>query len=92
MFDQNLLRSLFSLAETDTMDAGEHVTDHNLNTCSLKEECFSVGCAVKNQITVAFGEGIFEAITSSQTWTQETWEIETGRLRVDCTTHNERSV
>ena len=74
------------------MDAGEHVTDHNLNTYSLKEKCFSVGCAVKNQIIVAFGEDVFEAITSSQTWTQETWEIETGRLRVDYTTHNERSV
>ena len=92
IFDQNLFRSLFSLAETDTMDAGEHVTDHNLNTYSLKEKCFSVGCAVKNQIIVAFGEDVFEAITSSQTWTQETWEIETGRLRVDYTTHNERSV
>jgi hypothetical protein len=42
-----------------------------------------VGCAVKNQIAVAFGEDVFEAITSSQAWSQETGEIETKCLKVD---------
>ncbi|OQD95774.1 hypothetical protein PENVUL_c104G03253 [Penicillium vulpinum] len=67
MFDQNSLRTLFGCAETDTMAA----------------ERFSVGCAVKNQIAVAFGEDVFEAITSSQAWSQETGEIETKYLKVD---------
>ncbi|KAJ6168020.1 hypothetical protein N7497_000863 [Penicillium chrysogenum] len=41
----------------------------------------AVGCAVKNQIAVAFGEDVFEAITSSQAWSQETGEIETKCLK-----------
>lgn len=48
-----------------------------------RRDSFSVGCAVKNQIAVVFGDDVFEAITSSQTWSQETGEIETRCLKVD---------
>ncbi|KAK1138877.1 hypothetical protein N8T08_001704 [Aspergillus melleus] len=49
----------------------------------MAAERFSVDCAVKNQIAVAFGDDVFEAITSSQTWSQETGEIETGCVKAD---------
>lgn len=38
---------------------------------------------MKNQITVAFGDDVFEAITSSEAWSLETGEIETRCLKVD---------
>ncbi|KJZ70986.1 hypothetical protein HIM_09641 [Hirsutella minnesotensis 3608] len=66
-FDQNLLRSLFGWGGTDAIDA-EH---------------FSVRCAVKNQIAPAFGVDVFEAVTSSHKWGQDTGEIETRCLGVD---------
>ncbi|GFF64886.1 hypothetical protein IFM60648_01418 [Aspergillus lentulus] len=65
MFDQTILRTLFGCAESDTMAAGS----------------FSVGCAIKNQIAVEYGDDVFEAITSSRTWSQETGEIETRCLK-----------
>lgn len=34
-------------------------------------------CAIESQIAVAFGDNVFEAITSSQAWSQEIGEIET---------------
>ncbi|CAI7626058.1 unnamed protein product [Penicillium pancosmium] len=40
-------------------------------------DTMAAGCAVKNQVAVAFGDDVFEAITSSQAWKQETGEIET---------------
>lgn len=66
-FDQNLLQVLFGWAGTAAIDA-EH---------------FSVGCAVKNQIATVFGIDVFEAVTSSHAWSQDTGEIETRCLKVD---------
>lgn len=38
---------------------------------------------MKNQIAAAFGDDVFEVITSSLEWRQDTWEIETRCLKVD---------
>jgi hypothetical protein len=46
-------------------------------------EPFSVGCAVKNQIALVFGEDVFEAVAASNMWSQGTGEIETKCLKVD---------
>lgn len=42
-----------------------------------------MGCAVKNQIAVVFGDDVFEAITSSQAWSQETGGIEARCVKTD---------
>lgn len=38
---------------------------------------------MKSQIAAAFGDDIFEAVTSSQLWNQETGEIETRYIKAD---------
>jgi hypothetical protein len=38
---------------------------------------------VKNQIASVFGDDVFEAVARSQTWSQDTGEIETKCLTVD---------
>lgn len=38
---------------------------------------------MKNQIAAAFGDDVFEAITSSQLWDQETGKIETRCVAAD---------
>ncbi|PVH91526.1 hypothetical protein DM02DRAFT_545680 [Periconia macrospinosa] len=66
-FDQSLLQTLFGWASHETVGI----------------ECFSVGCAVKNQIALLFGDDVFEAVVTSHMWTQDTGEIETKCLKVD---------
>lgn len=67
MFDQSLLQTLFGWAGHETIGA----------------ECFSVGCAIKNQIAPVFGNDVFEAVATSYMWSQDTGEIETKCLKVD---------
>ncbi|ORX95374.1 hypothetical protein BCR34DRAFT_199159 [Clohesyomyces aquaticus] len=66
-FDESMLQTLFGWVIQE----------------SLSTERFSIGCAVKSQIAVEFGQDVFEAVESSNLWTQDTGEIETKCLKVD---------
>jgi hypothetical protein len=65
-----------------TLVCGSQTEIGEVDTDVLQEH-FSVRCAVKNQIAAAFGVDVFEAVTSSHKWSQDTGEIETRCLGVD---------
>jgi len=66
-FDQSLLQTVFEWTGQEPFGT----------------EPFSVDCALKNQIASVFGNDIFEAVTASHMWSQDTGEIKTKCLKVD---------